>query len=973
MDQFCTVKNPNFQRCSCSDRIFEIMSAQDILQDASVRLAEFNENLDVVGMTANQAAAMRTATEGQLALADDMTATRGVLTAIMNAIRGEDANISGRHEALNPINLAMHAEVGIGAMDGQAIAQHNGANLYTAVFASCRAAVRADCTDASLQRAVTAYLMAIEQDCNTLNQRITAAQRGLSANVRESGAMLDLARVQHRQNINQFDATECLREVEAAVLSEQVCGPNYRKCLDNGQFLDVSTGRPFMGVANIFELQNLLVFPENVSIADQRLARNPRNHAFVTSFENRVRQFAEPALARCAEIREDVWADFLDKAMLDIRFAQMARVNEIQQGCMDFIAACYAGGDRALTQSMAALVDDTLTNQPGLITMTDALCRNYVESCDRMFEGRPDIIETFMAARRTEDTRAACRAIVRNCFTRFGGQNFVNFINPHSGLFEPGDARSWFAQERSQCWVELTNVESCNSEELIQEVFGGFRDPLDTDLWHVGVATEVYYEIINILETDCRGRFGTFAEGRYVSDNELEVFQDWCKKNGAGCPLGYADMVDITSWGTCNVSLTIWDWNEAFHARYSYYDGRAVVFDDQLHSPIPGFTVQAMCSNVGSDENYFCLEIPSSFDNNVRNERMHTVSDPHGALMPVAPHDNESAPYFAFRHGRPTFASGGQNCWCRLKNDTTGETRQWVFRTNRWGVNELCASHCPRACVPPAPATDHEWLPACRCNNHNECHNNNDVNCIPSGCDSRPVAPPSNTGNCTTDFNSLFWNRPRECHVELSLFREALQVQPPAGFAIESMCASNAGGTSDDWRDDCRKIHRPGLPTPDWRTGNSCWCRARRLSDGRTGEWILLTWWQKGGANSPHNCRRTCAAQCARLHGYGPGGGCHNPANFGRPASTVTCPANPQDASSHYRGCPGDQWSTDANRYRCPNGCPGPNDTRRCPDGCAPMANGLCCNNMSPVPDVGNHSGLPPPLPNFRDMIFQGF
>ena len=49
-------------------------------------------------------------------------------------------------------------------------------NLYSAVYPQCRAAVRADCNDASLQRAITAYLMAVEQDCNTVQTAIENKQ-----------------------------------------------------------------------------------------------------------------------------------------------------------------------------------------------------------------------------------------------------------------------------------------------------------------------------------------------------------------------------------------------------------------------------------------------------------------------------------------------------------------------------------------------------------------------------------------------------------------------------------------------------------------------------------------------------------------------------------------------------------------------------------------------------------------------------
>ena len=58
MDQFCQLKNDDYRRCSCSNRVFDLAETRSIMQDASDQLTVFTENLDVVGMTAAQAPAM---------------------------------------------------------------------------------------------------------------------------------------------------------------------------------------------------------------------------------------------------------------------------------------------------------------------------------------------------------------------------------------------------------------------------------------------------------------------------------------------------------------------------------------------------------------------------------------------------------------------------------------------------------------------------------------------------------------------------------------------------------------------------------------------------------------------------------------------------------------------------------------------------------------------------------------------------
>ena len=78
--------------------------------------------------------------------------------------------------------------------------------------------------------------------------------------------------------------TKCINEVESAILSEQVCGANYHKCLDNGEFIDVTTGAPIAGVVNFNELGNLLKFDFGKDVIDQKLSQNPDNQKFLKNF-----------------------------------------------------------------------------------------------------------------------------------------------------------------------------------------------------------------------------------------------------------------------------------------------------------------------------------------------------------------------------------------------------------------------------------------------------------------------------------------------------------------------------------------------------------------------------------------------------------------------------------------------------------------------------------------------------------------
>lgn len=496
MDQFCQLKNDDYRRCSCSSRIYDLIAQRTNLSETGAKLTEFTENLDIVGMSTAQATAIRTASDGENALTADTSASKALLTAIMNSIRGEDATVAGKMSGLNSINLSFDTSVAFGTSDnGQLIASYNGTELYNAVYAACRSAVKNDCNDAALQRAVTAYLMAIEQDCNTVQTALGAKQKELKAAIREGSAMLDLARVENRQKHNSDDKATCIANVEAAVLSEQVCGTGYHKCLDNGEFIDITTGAPIAGVVNFYELANILNFDFGKSAAEQKLAQNPRNRTFVKNFETKTKKFAADALDKCTEIADSVWQDYLDKALLDIYYAQRAKVETIKTGCFDLISSCYSDREASITAAMSALIDGSteLLLQPDKIVLTNQMCSDYIASCDNMFGD--NIISDYIATQTQTDTLAACRAIAEQCFSNFGGTNYENFYRPTSGLFTPNTADSlistikitnsaldWFALYeyddngervgyKSECAKQIASMPNCVGQ--IESVFGG--------------------------------------------------------------------------------------------------------------------------------------------------------------------------------------------------------------------------------------------------------------------------------------------------------------------------------------------------------------------------------------------------------------------------------------------------------------------------------------------------------------------
>ena len=604
MDQFCKLKNDSYRRCSCSDRIYDLQEIADTYQSAAEKLGEFAEDLDVVGMTYNQALAMKTSSEGEDALTEDKSASKRLLQAIMNSIKGGDTSVGGKYQDLNSVTISSDVANAFGMDDsGQIIASYNGTTLYKAVFPKCKNAVEQDCNKASLQRAINAYLMAIEQDCNTVESALQAQQKTLKASTHQSSAMLDLARVENRRNHNSDDVATCLANVEQAVLSEQVCGANYHKCLDNGQFIDVTTGAPLTGVADFYKLGEILTFKDNVNLKDQKLSSIQNNNVFVQFFESKTKKFAKDALDKCSEDADYVWQQYLDRALLDIYYAQNAKVSEIQQSCLTLVANCYDNQNTSIANAMASLTgDSTILLKPATISLTTELCDKYIQSCDGMFDG--NIIQKYIATKDSSDSLSACRAIAQRCFDKFGGTGYNNLYYTQSGLFTPGQALDWFSLYDktnndgtdliSPCAQQLAQTTGC--ADKIEEVFGGFDryttnenkiiysaesgNDSNRKIRTSGIATEVYYKILDNLANHCNGLGGYFVEYKFAekygykqndfckidSNNTESVFYTDSSYNNQSrlvywyhfvneenmCPANYETEVDTQSWGMCS-------------------------------------------------------------------------------------------------------------------------------------------------------------------------------------------------------------------------------------------------------------------------------------------------------------------------------------------------------------------------------------------------------------------------------------
>lgn len=601
MDQFCKMKNDEYKRCSCSNRISNFEDIKTVLNEAGDKLTVFNENLNSVSMTKNQASSMKTETEGENALTEDVSASKSLLQAIMNSIKGEEKNtVSGKYSKLNSVSLE---ESDNDLNDNDLISNYNGAELYKVVFQKCKNVVKGDCNTSTLQRSVTAYLMEIEKDCNTLQTVFDAKQKKMTNAVREGNAMLDLARVENRKKHNSDDLNMCVANVEKAILQEEVCGEKYKKCLDNGKYINTTNGEPIFGVADFNKLANVLSFDEKskISKTSQKLREYESNKMFISNFENRVKKYANDALDKCRDDKDFVWQQYLDKALLEIYYLQQDKVQEVRNTCLKYVTECYKNKDITFDKIKSGLTKNgNLNVLPREMVLKQNLCEKYINSCDKMFasnDNNEGVVQEYIKTISDDNLKKTCENIVNNCFNNYGGDNYQNFYLRQSNLYTKNNPIfDWFSVFQVEAKPYDPNNPSSNNEKEIKnppivspcfkkiydeikeckkfalDIFGGYikvvyktgsdepavsyipytiesSDKKDQIVLKIknqnygyieptrGIAWNIISKIYNILSLDCRTKKGSFI-------NQNSIYQVYEEKYGV---LGESGMCLISN------------------------------------------------------------------------------------------------------------------------------------------------------------------------------------------------------------------------------------------------------------------------------------------------------------------------------------------------------------------------------------------------------------------------------------------
>jgi len=549
MDEFCATKDANLRRCACSSRSNEFNDVKKQMTNVENKMLDFNQRLLLVNMDAEDVNAINTATEGEAAFYStrDTTKSKRALDDIAKKLNAKFGDTDSGGGGLGAISLTLNVDAAFDTVDsfmGIDTTTKSGVALYNAALPVCNDIAREVCTDEEISLAQSGYQMQIEQDCNIVKKAYQAQVDQARAKVFESGALLDMSRLDAYQTRNSDDLLTCKRKMLEMLTDTTVCGAKMEKCLDmTGRYIDPTTGAAFLSV-NLADLDNMITRPG----VNQTWTSANSSGKFIT-FLNDRKKYLNTATEHCEDIADTVWDAFVEDALAQIKLAQTAKLEEIRQACTKLTAECLDSAADSIENfdaralSVFGIMADKTAN---------VMCTEVRNSCTTLLNATGG--ETWETGVHEIATDKTYDAIISSC-TQVGQNCIIQSCKSISGNFDLCDDIDFSPNrhailERTACWGEVLNCVASAGDDAIMSIMEKFGKTA-TGSHKFSFYKELYGNAnISPIEDICT----TSGKCTSSSDSDTEC---------ASCRI--AERI----WGNCEdiPSVTIGETNEDSHNR----------------------------------------------------------------------------------------------------------------------------------------------------------------------------------------------------------------------------------------------------------------------------------------------------------------------------------------------------------------------------------------------------------------------
>lgn len=453
MDEFCANKDADLRRCACSTRNHEFDKIKKQLNDAEDKMLDFNQQLLLVGLDKEDALAVNTASEGELGFqtTDSSTSEKLLKKISKNLNTSNDSKIAND---LSSVSLSLDLDSAwdsVSALSGISTTSKSGIDLYNAAQPVCIEMAQEVCSNDELEIAKNSYQLLIQQDCNTVAKSYDSKYNQAMEKIHESGALLDMARLNAYQERNSDDILTCKQKILDKLYDSAVCGSDLHKCLDiTGQYINPADGNAFLSV-DLYNITTLLTAPTGTS---QTWSKLPQNNQFV-SYINSKKKFLDPATEQCQDIADTVWKEFLDDALAQIKLAQNAKLEQIRQSCTTLVSECKTGAQQSLENfdaralSTFEVIADTTVN--ALCTNVETSCRNLLNASGGGGEEWSTGITEIAADISYESILETCMTVGKDCIIQQCNGTSGNFAL--CGDYSSNPRRAIL--KHNACWNEV--------------------------------------------------------------------------------------------------------------------------------------------------------------------------------------------------------------------------------------------------------------------------------------------------------------------------------------------------------------------------------------------------------------------------------------------------------------------------------------------------------------------------------------
>lgn len=488
MDEFCATKDTNLRRCACSSRIHEFDNLKKQLNAAETKMMDFNQRLLLVGMDKEDVSVIKVATEGEEGYSQtDTSSSEKLLKKITDALN--NSSDSKINNSLSSVSLSLDTDSAWDTIDstsGISTSAKLGLDLYNAVLPVCLEMAKEVCSEDEINIIQDNYKLAIQQDCNTVAKAYNSQYNNAIEKIHESGALLDMARLNAYQQRNSDDVLTCKKKILAQLSDASVCGTDLYKCLDiSGQYINPADGSVFLS-ENLYGMTTLLTEP----YGDQTWASMTQNSQFV-SFLNSKKKFLQPAIEQCQDVADTVWTEFLSDALAQIKLAQNKKLEEVRQSCVTLVTECKNTSKEDLSEfdsralSTFGVITDTTVNQ---------ICADVEQSCTTLMAASGGGSAQWQSGMAGISADTSYDTIIETC-TTVGKDCIIQQCNGTSGNF--GLCEDFSSRprrsilNRNVCWQEVLDCvkQSSNLAAINQQITDDTRESYYNNVYELDTAS----------------------------------------------------------------------------------------------------------------------------------------------------------------------------------------------------------------------------------------------------------------------------------------------------------------------------------------------------------------------------------------------------------------------------------------------------------------------------------------------------